>query len=254
MLIKFLFILSIILILALPSAAKPRKNYTVCVQSYVEYMPYSRYENGEYLGFNRELLDLFATLNKTHFSYHGLPLKRLARQFLAGKCNVRYPDNPYWEASLKKRRKINYSQPVIRYIDGVIVRKENMGKGVQNLKALGMILGFTPYGYDEYTRSGQIQIFENKNILGLFQQVLKNRVDGAYGNVTISKYYIKKLSKKLNQPVELKFDPSLPHINSYRTLSSIHYKDLIDSFNLFLINYKADINAIKRKYDLIPAP
>lgn len=35
-------------------------SYTVVVQDYAALPPYSRYENGEYTGFNRDLLDLFA--------------------------------------------------------------------------------------------------------------------------------------------------------------------------------------------------
>ena len=43
------------------ASAAEQKVFTVLVQNYQELPPYSAYKNNEYLGFNREILDLFAT-------------------------------------------------------------------------------------------------------------------------------------------------------------------------------------------------
>ncbi len=97
------------------------------VQDFKEYLPYSQYNNGRYSGFNRELLDLFAYYYKYHFTYEAYPIKRLYKKFTTGRIDLKYPDNAYWSAHLKKKLPIKYSTPVVTYIDGVMVRPKKKG-------------------------------------------------------------------------------------------------------------------------------
>ncbi|MGM0471898.1 MAG: substrate-binding periplasmic protein [Bacillota bacterium] len=222
-----------------------QREFTVGVQNYEEYLPYSEYKNGEYRGFNRELLDMFAEAKGYQFNYKVLPLKRLNHKFVSGKLDFRYPDNPHWSSDLKEGKDITYSDPVVEYIDGVLVLPKNKGKGIEHLNKLGMISGFTPFVYLDQIESGKVEIHENESYQGLLKQVLRGRLDGAYSNIAVSNYY---LEKDMSDRDDLVFDPSLPYAKGHRYLSSIDHPTIIKEFNQFLKDNQAKIEALKEKY------
>lgn len=222
-----------------------KTKYVIGVQNFEEYLPYSSYDKDskEYTGFNRQILDMFAKSKGYTFIYRALPLKRLGKDYIKGKVDFKYPDNKYWAAGLKKGKDIKYSSPVVNYIDGVLVRPERKGMGVENLKVMGIVRGFTPFTYLKRIKSGEVKVLENNNIAGLLKQVNKKRIDGAYFNVAVTQHYLKKLPD-----IKISFDSSLPHAKSTRHLSSFKYPKLIKEFSAFLKSNKGKVDALKAEY------
>ena len=219
--------------------------FTVVVQDYKQLPPYSEYNNGEYQGFNREILDLFAVSKGYQFVYQAYPVKRLFHEFVQGTGDFKYPDNPKWALHIKKNADIKYSDPVVEYINGVLVLPENKDKGVQSLKKLGLVAGWTAIGYLDQQKSGAIDISENSSYVGLLKQAILGRIDGAYSNVATSRYYLKNI---IQQQDALVFDPDLPHVRSHRSLASIKHPEIIAEFNAFLKQHGAAIQQLKDKY------
>ncbi len=228
-----------------PGDSSGKQIFIVGVQSIEEYLPYSEYKNEKYSGFNREILDLFANTKGYTLKYDARPIKRLYIEYLQGKFDLKYPDNPYWSADLKKKKDIKYSEPVVEYIDGVMVLPENKGKGIKNLKKLGVVAGFTPYAFLELIKTGEIEQNEIYNYERLLMLAILKRVDGVYSNIAVSRYYLKNIIKDKNALV---FDPDIPHTRAQRHLSSIKHPEIIYEFNKFLKENYDIINKMKLKY------
>lgn len=226
------------------------KSYTVGVQNFTEYMPYSQYYDGKYSGFNRDLLDAFAESYGFTFIYEAAPPKRLQQMLLLGKVDFKYPDNVYWGPDSKKDKMIYYSQPVVRYVDGVIVLSSNLGKGVENLKTLGTVIGFTPYAYLEFIQKGSIKLHENPSYMGLLRQIIRGHVDGAYVNIAVSRYYFQKETIDHQDESVLVFDAVLPHTRSTRHLSTMAHPGLIRVFDQWMEQNQDMIDALKEKYEV----
>ena len=243
--IKFILFLFILL---QPQISFAQKTYYIGVQNFYEYHPYSEYKNSEYRGFNRDILDLFARSQDFTFKYKARPIKRLYAEFLTGKFDFKYPDNSNWALDIKAETKIYYSQAVVRYSDGLMVKEGNVGKQLNEVKSISIINGFTPESsYLSQHKKGKLEIIYTNSYQRLLELVAEDRVDGAYFNVDISKHY----NSHNAQGYGLVFDKSLPHINSIRSLSSIKHPDLILLFDQFLIDNKSKIDALKIRYNII---
>lgn len=219
--------------------------YTVVVQDYADFPPYSSYKEKVYAGFNRELLDMFASSKGYKFKYVAFPVKRLFFEFVNGVGDMKYPDNPKWALHVKKDAPIVYSEPVVKYIDGVMVQPAKRGNHIDTIKNLGVVAGWTPWVYMKRKKAGKVKLSENSSYEGLLKQAMFGRNDGAYSNVSTSKYYLKNVLKK---PGALVFDDSLLHVKSARTLSSIKYPKLIGEFNAFLKSHAEEIAVLKEKF------
>lgn len=229
--------------LALVAAADT--TYTVVVQDYRALPPYSQYADGEYTGFNRDLLDLFAESRGYTFQYVAYPVKRLFFEFVEGAGDLKYPDNANWALQIKGDTEIFYSDPVVEYVNGVMVKPSRTGAGVEAIEKLGLVAGWTPIGFQEEIAAGSVELFENNSYSGLLKQAIAGRIDGAYSNVATSRYYLR---QELEQPDALIFDQSLPHVRSARVLSSIKHPHLIEEFNAFLQSHAEEIGELKLQH------
>ena len=254
---KYLLILAMILSNITHSNLMAKPRLKIGVQDFSEYLPYSRVQNGQYSGFNRQLLDRFAELNDFEFSYIPMPIKRLYHEFLNTKVDLKYPDSSYWSKSLKdnyiKNNNISiyYSDPIVSYTDGLMVlpknvklTKKNLGK---NFKSLGIIAGFTPFAYLNHIKNKVVEVHEVNSYEGLLNMVISGRIHGAYSNIDVTKYYLDKVMNKKNALI---FAKTLPHTNSTRHLSSIKHPDVIKKFNHFLSTQTTWIMELKRKHGL----
>lgn len=219
----------------------------VGVQDFPDYLPYSEYENGIYSGFNRDLLDLFAATYNYRFEYRARPIKRLERELLSGELDLKYPDNRYWNAAHKQGHTIYYSDAVVRFIDGVMVVPQNVGRNSSQLTRLGVVLGFTPYPYQEAIEAGTVTQYSSSNIRRQLRQTIMGKLDGAYINIAVGRHYLEAI---LNNQQALLFDTGLPHVNSTRHLSSIGHPRVIAEFNHFLQQQAPAIEALKQKHRL----
>lgn len=130
-----------------PFASAYDTRYTVVVQDYKSLPPYSQYENDEYTGFNRDLLDMFAESRGYTFEYVALPVKRLFFELVNGTGDLKYPDNASWALHIKKDAKIHYSDAAVEFVNGVLVKSENRNAGLESIKKLGLVAGWTPIGF-----------------------------------------------------------------------------------------------------------
>lgn len=220
------------------------QTYLVGVEN-IEYFPQYAYRDGEYLGFARALLDRFAKDKGYSFEYRALPVARLFASFVEGSLDLKYPDNAYWSADIKKGSAVVYSQPVVAYVDGVNVPRAAVGKGPDAIKALGIVRGFTAWDWLDRIGAGKVDLRENNSFTALLKQTTMGRVDGAYGNVAVVNHL---LEADLKEPGALVFDPGLPHTRSNYHLSSIRHPKLIEEFNGWMAANTAVIDALKTEY------
>lgn len=228
------------------SIAGEKKVYIIGVEQ-IQYLPHYTYDGQEYSGFSRELFDMFAKDKGIAFQYRILPINRLFKEFLADKSQLdfKFPDSPMWKQDLKKDIKVNYSDSVVSYIDGVMVTPENLGKGKDKLKQLGTARGFTAWDYLDDIKKKEVKIVENNSFAGLLKQVIAGRVDGAYINIAVAHYQLKYVLSKTGALV---FDKDLPHTKSSYYLSSVKHPELIKDFNKFMKSKAGDIAVLKQKF------
>ena len=128
-----------------------------------------------------------------------------------------------------------------------MVLPENKGRGIDQIKIIGTVMGFSPWEYMQMADSGKITLVENASFSGLLQQVIAKRIDGAYINVAVADYHLK---KELGKPGALVFDESLPYGKNNYHLSTMAHKDIIAAFNQFLKENEPLIHALKVKYGI----
>ncbi|MFJ3052951.1 substrate-binding periplasmic protein [Pseudomonas nitroreducens] len=237
---------------ALASILSPVISAPVVAQTYVvgvENLPfaphYSTDAQGNYQGFARDVLDLFASTSGITLEYRPLPVDALLPALLSGEVDLKYPDNPDWAPEQKAGKTLRYSQPVTQYVDGVLVAPERLGQGIGALKRLALVEGWTPRGYEAPIQAGQISLAPSADLRQMVHTALKKQADGAYFNVVVATYYLDNIRAK---PGALVFDPSLPHTRSAFHLSTVKQGELIQRFDRFLVDHAKEVAALKAKY------
>ena len=237
---------------ALASMLSPVISAPVVAQTYVvgvENLPfaphYSTDAQGNYQGFARDVLDLFASSSGFSLEYRPLPVDALLPALLSGEVDLKYPDNPDWAPEQKAGQTLRYSQPVTQYVDGVLVAPERLGQGIGALKRLALVEGWTPRGYEAPIQAGQISLAPSADLRQMVHAALKKQADGAYFNVVVATYYLDNIRAK---PGALVFDPSLPHTRSTFRLSTVKQGELIQRFDRFLVDHAKEVAALKAKY------
>lgn len=173
------------------------------------------------------------------------PLSRLSLEaFKFQSLDFKYPDNSYWETRLRASVKVHYSNPVMPYIDGVLVLPQNKGRAIGEFKVLGTMTGFTPWNYLDLIKDKRVTVFENDSFISLLKQVTLKRVDGAYVNIEVARYQLREV---LHQPDALVFDPALPHTRDYYYLSTVKHPAIIQEFNQFLATETELYEQIRKK-------
>ncbi|HTH98843.1 MAG TPA: transporter substrate-binding domain-containing protein [Stellaceae bacterium] len=229
--------------MSLPSPAAAATTYVVGVED-INYLPLYNTVNGQYTGVFRQILDRFAADQGIKVTYLTLPVSRLDRRFVEGQMDLHFPDNPDWITDLKRNVKVTYSQPVINYIDGTLVPRDQLGKGVDRIQTIGTVLGFTPWAWEGRLKSGKAQLATNSDFLSLVQMVLANRLDAAYAGVAMANY---QLDQVLHKPGALVFDPSLPYQRSAYLLSTTNHPELIAAFNKWMAGHQSMLRDLKQK-------
>lgn len=226
-----------------PAAAEDRL-LTIGVENN-QYMPAYSYEDGEYKGFARVVLDAFAKDRGYRFEYRAMPVVRLFAAFFNGEVDLKFPDNVMWSGDLKKDKAVAYSEPVVAYIDGVSVLPDRKGRPVDQIRTLGLVRGFTAWDWQDRLKAGTVALHENNNFTALLETAIAGRNDGAYANVAVVNH---QLDKVLGKPGALMFDPSLPHTRSHYHLSSIRHPEVIEAFNGWLAANRDRIAGMKAEF------
>ena len=214
----------------------------------LSYLPYYTTVDGKYTGFGQELFNDYAKASSTEVTFVPLPIKRLLKSFLEGDVQAKFPDSAYWAGDQKEGYDIIYSDPVVNYIDGIMIKPDRKGMTKSSLKNMATVRGFTPYVYLDDIKADRIKVLENSGFEATLKQVAAGRADGAYVNVAVAQYT---LTNELKKPDALIFAPELPHSAGFYYLSTVNNTEIIDSVNKFLNDDKAEVDALKAKYDLI---
>ncbi len=236
-------ILICILLGSLPTSAEP---LVVAVED-IDFMPLWSVENGTYKGFGRELLDAFAEHEKLEIEYRPLPVKRLFLEFLSGRVDLKFPDHPNWAAHDKAGKNLRYSDPILDYVDGLLVRPEYAGRLDRKFEFIGTVRGFT-LSQDLQDSIGQGQgLVEATEIGDLIRMAMAKRIQAVYFNVAVGQYYLREQMKQANALV---FDASRAHTRGQYYLSSIKRHDVVQAFNRFMREEKALIDTLRKRYHL----
>jgi polar amino acid transport system substrate-binding protein len=238
--------LLLLFLLSLFAINNHAKDLMVGVEN-IDYYPIYSVKGGQYQGYARDLIDHFAETYGHTVSYKPLPIKRLFREFLSEKIDLKFPDNKYWAGDEKKGKNIVYSDAALEYIDGALVIPGRLGQDKSNIKKLGVIRGFTPWEYLDDINKGDIKTQENNKLSQLMKMAQSNRVDAVYFNILVARYFLKHSDFDKNLVM---YDDSLPHTQNYYYLSSIKHPDVIAQFNEYLQQENIFVNELKKKYEL----
>lgn len=220
------------------------KELTVGVES-IRYYPFWGTDvKNEFIGFARELFDNFGAAKGYNITFIPYRVESLSKKFYAGEFDLKFPDNPYWDGDNKKGLNIIYSDGVTEFIDGTLVESFNKDKGVERIKNLGTVRGFTPFDYFEFIDKGQVSVAESTAFHGLITGVLCGRIDAFYINVAVARYIL----EKLEQYDTFVFDPSLPHTRAKYSASSIKNPEAVQDLNDYLREEHKAVKALKEKY------
>ncbi len=224
--------------------SKDKTTYTISVEN-ISYKPYFYTDSSKnYKGFSRDLFDLFAKKNNIRIEFQTMPVARILKDFFNGDIDIKFPDVAKWQKEKRVNKKIFYSENVVEFIDGVIVKVENKNKDLSFLKTIGTIRGFET---SIYKKKG-IRIIESSNIPELIDKLNNNMVDGVFFNVSVAIHYINSNKKYKNKLI---FKKDFPYYRDYYKLSSMKNKDFINKFNVFLRTNSKEINALKLKNGIV---
>jgi len=213
----------------------------------IEYLPHYNWEEGSYSGFGADILNRFAADEGYELTYRALPISRLMQAVVNGNVDLKYPDNAYWSADMKDGVEMIYSQPVVEAIDGVMVKPDDLGQSVDQIKRLGTVLGFTAFAWMDRIESGAVALTENSNFSGMVRQALAGRIDGAYANQDVVRRVLSELGE---DPDALVFDEGLPHSVSNYHLSSSTHAEVVEKFDAWMAANPDVIAELKAKHGL----
>lgn len=221
------------------------QTYVVGVEQQAFQPHYWQDEQGEYRGFAREVLDLFAREAGIELRYQALPVSQLTRHLLNGSVDFKYPDSPLWGQDLKQGSSIAYSQALVGYVDGVLVAPQKLGQGAERLRRLALVEGWTPGDYQARITAGQTRPVRAADLRQMLRLALRDEADGAYYNVVVATYYLDNIRTR---PGALVFDPGLPHSRGDFHLSSTRQPQLLQRFDRFLAANAGAVAELKARY------
>ncbi|WP_413575809.1 substrate-binding periplasmic protein [Bdellovibrio sp. HCB290] len=222
------------------------KNHFIIGVGEYDYLPHTGFIDGKFTGFGAAVLNAFAQSKGYLFEYKSVPVPRMFKVFLDDKSvDFMYPNNSYWAAERQKARNVSFSSPVVAYVDGVLVKEENIKIKLNELKTMGVLIGFDPIQYADLIKDGKIRAHENGEVVGLLKMVLNNRVQGIYLNPLVANYYLKTVIEN-DQPIYLA--RGLPFIKSHYSLSTINYPEILKEFNLFLKKEYSTVLKLQKQY------
>lgn len=221
--------------------------YTVGVQT-LNFQPYFGYDKqGHYRGFARELMDQFADYAGIAIIYKPMRPSDLMPALAAGEIDFKFPENPEWKAPASIAGRVSYSGPAVEYVAGALVSPKRKGRGIDQIKRMAIVEGWTPLGFKDEVNDYGIELIESETLPKMIRQVLLRDSDAAYYNVVVAVHYINQSYRGTNVLV---FDPSLPYQRSTYHLAAVEYPELIQRFDDFLEERSADVEALKKKYQI----
>lgn len=200
---------------------------------------------GQFRGYARDLLDLFASRHGHSFEYRPLPTRRLTAEHMAGRLDGVFPDNPNWQAQAKRGVRLNYSEPSVPFQDMVMVPPDQRDRPLRNL---GIVRGFTPKRFLPLIQSGSLLVTEAGDPSRLIRMALAGRIDGVHVALPVALYQLEKLGRPGALVPSTAFAPAAYEYH-YR-FSSLRHAGLVEQFDCFLREERAALAALLRRYGL----
>jgi ABC-type amino acid transport substrate-binding protein len=126
-----------------------------------------------------------------------------------------------------------------------MVTPSNKGKGLNRVKKLGTIGGYTAPAYNDLIANGQVKLIEVFSFSGLLKMVMLNRLDAAYVSVNPSIYQLREV---IGNEGALTFDDALPFDKAEHLLSTMKNPEVVQQFNQFITDNQQLINDLKHKH------
>ena len=210
------------------------------------YLPSYGWVDGAYKGAAADIFSAFAADQGYKVTFRPLPVRRLFAETLNGSVDIKFPDNPEWALDLKKGYQLSYSSPVLDYVDGVVVKADHKGKGVDALHVLGTLGGFTvSEDWRKRIDAGRVTLKENSKLDQLLRQIALDRVDGAYVSVSAAFY---EAENTLHERATFAFDPGLPFQKGSYMASSVSHPEVIQDFSRWMETHRDVVKAIRIKW------
>ncbi len=230
--------------LAAGAGARP-STYIIGVEN-IDYYPHYAFSFRS--SFAEELFAHFAETEQLHLEYSPLPVQRLYNELLHRRSVAfKFPDSPAWAPQRKQGYRIYYSDPVATVIDGIYVLPERQGLGIQAIRRLGIVQGFTPTALSETLAERRIELVTDGDLGVLLLMCLRGEIDGVYANLDLSHHW---LTHTIQRPHGLVFDPKLPYIRSEYRLSTLQYPELIERFNRFMAGQPSLVARLRAAYGI----
>ena len=222
------------------------QTYSVGVEN-LNYAPYFYIDSsGNYKGFSNDIFELFMQNTGIKFKFLPMPIFRLYKEFIDGNIDFKFPDSINWQSEMKKNKNIIYSDDVITYIDGIVMKNENKNKNISEIKTIGTIRGFEVKEYKDKNKN--IKFLESNNISELIDSLYKDKIDAVFFNIAVALYIV---NNNVQYKNKFMFRKDLPYVLDHYKMSTIKNKKLIEDFNNFLKNNNKEIKDLKKKNGII---
>lgn len=199
-------------------------------------------------GYCLDLLQAFAEHEGLTLELLPQPLNRLYRNMLDEQSlDLLFPDNPEWARQAKADRHLYYSEAAVQIVDGTLVLASRRGQGLNNIRHLGTVRGFTAQAWLPLLNTGNLYLVETQDLHSLIRMVARGRLDALYANPQVVRYQLGQLDMADNY---LQLDPQLPLIYTSLHLSSASRPDLIERFDAFLAQQPDTLQRLKARYGL----
>ncbi len=215
----------------------------------LDYMPMYSTAGGEYHGVGRDILDAFARDAGYTLVYKALPVPRLYASFFAGQVDLKFPDNAGWKAEDRDGKEIFYTAaPLVVNVDASMVKPEDLGKGPDAVKVLGIVIGFSPWAWTDRINDSTVTVVENPDFAALLRQVVADRVDAAYASVPVMRLQSREI---FGHDDALVFDPSLPYAKADFHVSSLSRPEVIAEMDAWMADHVQEIVDLRAKYGIM---
>lgn len=202
----------------------------------------------EFSGFAREFFDEFSAQTDVNIVYVPQPIKRIYKSLMVDQSiDLKFPDNPGWRSTYREEITLTYSDPIIQFTDGVMIKTTNIDSSSFKLDILGSIRGFTPVPYLKQIARGALKLIEFSNTSELLLAVANDKIDGAYLNIDVAAHQMKQL---FSNQSPLIFAKKLPFSKDYYYLSTVNEKAVILKFNTFMKKNTALKKSLLKKFNI----
>lgn len=210
----------------------------------INYFPHYDFLGVADKGYAWALLEAFAAEYGYRFEYRALPIKRLERELQKGTVDFAYPDNPKW-SHRKDSRKV-YSAPLVTVLGGTMVRKDNLGAGIDAFTSLSVPFGFTPVMWQKLVHDNKVRLVQVADSSAALEMVLKGRASGADIEYNVASHILTQQKKT----GDIVLDPSLPYDIVTFNLATIKHAELLRKLDEFVHDERQTIRRLQMKYGL----